>query len=429
MKKRRKYNKKKIIFVLLVFILLVSISIALFTMLKYKDTSKNHSVFKNAISEIKEHYNSYIKTNKEAILYNKDEEKVGKIGKDVELSLEKMEITSNTKYFNISDFDKEYYIKYEDVDKIEKLSEVDDRYKNYIVFNENILTKDVTNFYDKEDNLVYSFNKSFDLPIIIKDDNKYGVELNDRLLYVLKDDVTDIKESNNTDKTNASGVGVLNYHAFYDENDTEEKANCTTEICHSKSQFKSHLDYFKENNILTLKIEELEMYIDGKIKLPKSVLITIDDGDRTKIAVDLLTEYKMYGTIFLITSWFNPNDYYKTEYIELHSHSDDMHNGGKCPGGQGGEIKCLPEEDIQKDLKTSREKLNGSTYFCYPFYEYNDYSTRMLKEAGFTMAFIGESNSSDNLVHVGSDKFKLRRFVIVTYTSLKDFDKYFGQIN
>ena len=429
MKKRRKYNKKKIIFVLLVFILLVSISIVLFTMInKNRDTSKSHSVFKNTSSEIKEHYNSYVKTNKEATMYNKDEEEIGKIGKDVELTLEEIEITSDTKYFNISDFDKEYYIKYEDVDKIDKLSEVDDRYKNYIVFNENILTKDVTNFYDKEDNLVYSFNKSFDLPIIIKDDNKYGVELNDRLLYVLKDDVTDIKESNNTDKINASGVGVLNYHAFYDENDTEEKANCTTEICHSKSQFKSHLDYFKENNILTLKIEELEMYIDGKIKLPKSVLITIDDGDRTKIAVDLLTEYKMYGTIFLITSWFNPNDYYKTEYIELHSHSDDMHNGGKCPGGQGGEIKCLPEKEIQKDLKTSREKLNGSTYFCYPFYEYNDYSTRMLKEAGFTMAFIGESNSSDNLVHVGSDKFKLRRFVIVTYTTLNDFDRYFGQI-
>ncbi len=44
------------------------------------------------------------------------------------------------------------------------------------------------------------------------------------------------------------------------------------------------------------------------------------------------------------------------------------------------------------------------------------------------MGFIGESNSSDNLVHIGSDKFKLRRFVIVTYTTLNDFDKYFGQI-
>ena len=44
------------------------------------------------------------------------------------------------------------------------------------------------------------------------------------------------------------------------------------------------------------------------------------------------------------------------------------------------------------------------------------------------MAFIGESNNSDNLIHVGSDKFRLRRFVIVTYTTISDLNKYFNQI-
>lgn len=62
------------------------------------------------------------------------------------------------------------------------------------------------------------------------------------------------------------------------------------------------------------------------------------------------------------------------------------------------------------------------------FYEYNDYSIKMLKKAGFTMAFIGESNNSDNLIHVGSNKFKLRRFVIVTHTTINDLNKYFEQI-
>ena len=266
------------------------------------------------------------------------------------------------------------------------------------------------------------------MPIIIKDTDKYGVEFNNKLLYVNKDNVAKIVNNHNTNNNNASGIGVLNYHAFYNEEDEEEAAKCNSEICHSRSQFKTHLDYFKNNNILTLKMNEVEMYIDGKIQLPKSVLITIDDGDKTKIAVDMLTEYKMYGTIFLITSWFNPKNYYKTDYIELHSHSDAMHNYGECPHGQGGAIQCWSEDKIQNDLNTSRSKLNNTTYFCYPFYEYNDYSIEMLKKAGFTMSFIGESNSNDNLVHVGSDKFKLNRFVIVTYTTLKDFDNYFGQI-
>ena len=105
-----------------------------------------------------------------------------------------------------------------------------------------------------------------------------------------------------------------------------------------------------------------------------------------------------------------------------------MHEVGQCPGGQGGGIKCLSEEKIQQDLKKSREELNGSTAFCYPFYEYNNYSIKMLKKAGFTMAFAGESRDSDNLVHVGSDKFNLRRYIIVINTTINDLNSYFDQI-
>ena len=423
MKKNRKKNNKKLLSVILVFILVIVATIVFFVL----NDKKVLIPSKDSTKEINNHYNEFVKTNKESMLYNEEYEEAGKIGKNVELTLNDIQVDKNTKYFPIKNLEG-YYIKYQDVDKIEKLSEVSDRYKNYIVFNENIITNDDTSFYDGDDNLVYTLNESFNLPIIIKDDNKYGVEFNDRLLYIKKDDVKEIRSSENTDKKNSSGVAVLNYHAFYDENNAEEKANCTTEICHSKKQFREQLELIKEKNMLTLKMNEVEMYIDGKVQLPKSVLITIDDGPKTKIAVDMLTEYKMYATIFLVTSWFDEDEYYKTDYIELHSHTHDMHDGGQCPGGQGGGIKCLPEEEIQKDLKQSREDLDGSTVFCYPFYEYNDYSIKMLKQAGFTMAFIGESAKSDNLVHVGSDKFKLRRFVIVTYTTLSDLTKYFDQI-
>ena len=377
---------------------------------------KNESVCLN--------YNEYMVTNKVAILYDEEGNEKGKIGDKVELSLNE---DNTNEMFNIGNLDGKYYIKCGDVEKVDELGALDERYKNYIVFNENIVTNDVTNFYDDSDNLIYSINDSFDLPIIIKDDSKYGTEFDNKLLYVKKEDVKEVKENNNTELHNASGVVVLNYHAFYDENNEEEKNNCTTVICHSMSQFRSHLDYFKENNILTIKVKELEMYIDGKLQLPKSVLITIDDGVKSEHGVELLTEYKMYGTIFLITSWFDVDKFYKTEYIELHSHSDNLHELGDCPMGQGGGIQCLSEEVIQKDLKASREKLGGTTYFCYPFYEFNDYSERMLKKAGFTMAFIGES-SGDNLVHVNSNKFKLKRFVIVKSTTLSDFDRYFSQI-
>lgn len=425
MKKRERKKNKKILIILIISILLIIILGIIAYTFFLKNNQKERE---NKISTIQKHYNEYVITIKETTLYNEKEEIVGKLGSNIELVLENQNINENTKYFKITNLNDQYYIKYDAVKIIEKLKEKDDRYLNYILYNENINTKETTSFYDEEGNLKYEFNKNYSLPIIVKDTEKYGVEFNEELLYIKKEQVVEIVENNNTEKKNSSGVGVLNYHAFYDETNNEERANCVTEICHSMSQFKTHLDFFKENNILTITMDELEKYIDGKIQLPKSVLITIDDGPKTEHAVDMLGEYKMYATIFMVTSWFDEESYYKNEYIELHSHTHNMHNGGQCPGGQGGGIKCLPKEIILSDLKQSREELSGSTAFAYPFYEYNEYSIEMLKEAGFTMAFIGESSSSDNLVHVGSDKFRLRRFVIVTYTSMNGLKKYFGQI-
>ena len=397
----------------------------------YLSTEKDNETLDNKTNEeIKEHYNKYVITNNETKLYellNGKYIEKGYISKNIELELMDKQV-DDKEYFQIKSNDINYYVYYKDITPIDNLNVKDNRYKNYIVFNENVVTNNLTIFYDEKDNELYRINQSYTLPIIIKDGNKYGVEFNKELVYLKKDNVKEVIKANNTELKNSSGIGVLNYHAFYDENNLEEKNDCTTEICHSKTQFKSHLEYIKENNILSVTAKEVEMYIDGEIQLPKSVFITIDDGGKTDVAIDLLEKYKMNATIFLVTSWFDPSSYRKSEYIEFHSHTHNMHNGGKCPGGQGGEIKCLPEEEILSDLKASREVLNGSTVFCYPFYEYNDYAINLVKEAGFTMAFIGESNNSDNLVHVGSDKFKLRRFVIVTYTTIDDLDKYFDQI-
>lgn len=425
---RKKYNKKKktkkILIVSLSILLIILIGLLIYYLDKeHKEQIKLDNIQKEQeiVNNIKSHYNSYVITNKESNLYNSNYEVIGIIGNDVELSLEESEINKDTKYFKIKDFD-DIYIKYDDVDVINELGSYDDRYKNYIVFNENIVTNDKTLFYDENNNLIYSFNKSYDFPIIIKDTDKYGIEFNNRLLYILSSDVKEIKYNYNTDKSNTTGVGVFNYHAFYDENNSEEKKNCNTAICHSKAQFKTHLDYFKEHNYLTLKMKELEDYMDGKIQLPKSILITIDDGGRTEHAINMLTEYKMYATIFLVTSWFDPATYYKTDYIELHSHGHNLHNGGDCPGGQGGAIKCLEKTKLLEDLKESSRVLGGSKYFCYPFYEYNSYSISVLKEAGYTMAFAGEYG--DMLAKKTTNKYIIPRFVIMTHTTISDIDSY-----
>ena len=375
---------------------------------------------KDIFKKITSHYNEYVKTNDEVKIYDKNSNEIGLIGKGVELGLDEIEINSGTKYFKIKDFDDEYYVKYQDVDKIDALTLYSSRYKSYILFNENIVTNDKTSFYDENNNLVYTFNKSFDLSIIIKDDNRYGIEFNNRLLYVKKDDIKETKENNNTELKNSTGVPVLNYHFAYEDDDN----TCNQVICHSASQLKEHFSYIKDNNFFTPTMKELEMYIDKKLQLPqKSVVITFDDGWKADVARKYVDEYEINATLFLITSWYN-KEQFESEYFEVHSHGDNIHNGGLCSGGQGGEIKCMDHDKLLTDLKTSREKLDGSTVFCYPFYEYNDYSIKVLKEAGFTMAFAGEYAGGKIKVTPGIDKFRLPRWIIVNYTTKKQFISY-----
>jgi peptidoglycan/xylan/chitin deacetylase (PgdA/CDA1 family) len=170
-------------------------------------------------------------------------------------------------------------------------------------------------------------------------------------------------------------------------------------------------------------MRELEMYIDGYIQLPKSVVLTIDDGWRAKIGSSVMAEYEINATIFLMSKHYDAWNY-ENEYIEVHSHGYDIHNGGLCPGGQGGEIKCMEKSKLLADLNMSRERINNTTYFCYPFYEYNDYSISVLKEAGFTMAFGGYGTGGNYKVKPGINKFKLPRYVIYNYTTENNIATY-----
>lgn len=411
-KTRRKLKKVPVVITLLLIVLIVVLVILLF-----KNNNKDENVLKDSP---KNYYNQYVKTKDDTLLYNDEDEKVGLIAKNVELELEEIDINKDTKYFKTIINNKEYYIDYKNLEKISDLSEINNRYKNYIVFNENIITDENTSFYDDNNNLVYEISESLNLPIIIKNEDSYGVEFNNNLLYVKKEDVKEIVDNENTQEKNSTGVPVLNYHFVFENSDT----SCNEEICHSATQIKEHFSYIKENNFFTPTMKELEMYIDGKLQLPqKSVSITFDDGTRADVAKKYVDMYEINATLFLITSWFN-KDEFESEYLEVHSHGDDIHNGGVCPGGQGGAIKCLEEEKLLADLKLSREKLNNTTVFCYPFYEYNEYSIEMLKKAGFTMAFAGEMAGGKHIVKVNADKYRLPRWVIVNWTTKDQFISY-----
>ena len=374
---------------------------------------------KKLLKQIENNYGEFVKTNKDAKIYVLDKEykESGVISKDAILSLDKQELTFETKYFKIINLDREYYISYEDVSKAESISK-NNRYLNYIPFNKNVITNETTNFY-LNDAKVYTINKSFNLPIYIMDGDKYFIEYDNQLMYILKEDVKEIIDNNNSNKEKANQIATILYHFIYNP-DGEE--TCYESICHTMSQVQTHIDYLKQNSYFTPTLKEFEMWIDGKLNLPKkSLVITLDDGGYGHNAKEIFDRNKINAALFMVGAWFDPGQY-ESEYLEVHSHGYDLHNANVCPGqgNFGGGIMCLPRETLLADLKKSREETHMTTYFAYPFYDFNNYSISILKEAGFTMGFGGYYQNGRHNMVIGGDKFRIPRVTFDSTTNNND---------
>lgn len=400
-----------------VFIIVLILVIVLVVFIQKKNEEKKT---KELVKNITEHYNKYVKTNKDSKLYNLENKKYieyGTISKGANIVLEDTKIDKNAKYFKIEGLD--LYIGYSDVDKTDEFT-YNDRYKKYIPFNSNIKTKSTTSFYDEDNNLVYSINKSYDFEIIVKDTERKGIEFNNQLLYVKDSDIESTYEHHNTDLSNKKNIRTITYHFFY----KPELESCNSSICVSVSTFEQHLKYISDNGYLTLRLPELELYMDGKIQIPeKSTVLTIDDGTIVNLdAIKLLDKYETHATMFLITSVV-PVDYFVSDYLDLESHTDNMHNQYECPGYglQGGGILCLSEDYILNDLRTSQEKLGGSKYLAYPFFDWNDRAIRLLKEAGFQMAFVGAAGADGVSTPGVTDKYKIKRKTMFSDVDMNEF--------
>ena len=214
----------------------------------------------------------------------------------------------------------------------------------------------------------------------------------------------------------ATKVPVLNYHFL----------SCNEVICLSPEMFEEHLKYLKENNYKTLTVQEFIDWKEGKIDLPKkSVLITFDDGGagtsriNGNYLIPLLEKYELHATLFLITSFWDINDY-KSPNLEIESHTDSIHDGGGCSY----KARSMSVEEIKEDMQKSIDIVGSNKIFAYPCYYYNDNFIQALKELGFKEAFIGENVS----VRRTSNDFLLPRKVVIDSTNVDDL-KYYLEVN
>ena len=368
--------------------------------------NKELKEYQNKLNAIRTSYNNYVNI-KSANIYALEDNNYIKKGtiNNIDITLEDIDITNyQEEYFKLKNID--YYVNYKDITKIDNI-ETNDRYKNYIVYNENIVISPNTKMYLKEDSY-YQIDSELSLPIIIKDDDKYYVEYDNKLVYVEKNDTNNIVESNNTDEEVSKGFAVLNYH-FTINIEAGEQKDCQQEICMVDGEFDSQMKYLSDNEFLTLTLEEIEMFIDGKIRLPKkSVAITIDDGWRVDRSIYILEKYNLHGILFLIGTMAPPS-VYASPNLEIASHTWDLHK-------KRGDLINTPKDEMLADLKKSRESLNNTKYFCYPYYQYNNTVISALKETGFTMAFAGFNRK----VKVGEYKYLVPRYVVVNTMTVED---------
>lgn len=413
----------KVIFKILILFILLGI-----IYFEYNYYSKNKEVTNNEIkkNDILSHYNDAAVTNKETNIYqliDGNYVKKGSINSGIYLNLKPSE--NSNQYFHLKDID--YYVYYQDVDVSEEVL-FSNRYKKYVVFNKNVITNDKTIFYDDNNKYVIKTDEELSLPIWIMDNDKYYVEYLGRLLYVKKGNIKEVINNNNTKLKVRTDIRTLAYHQVYN-NTIGETCPSAPSICHPITQFEAHMKYLHDNNYLTLTMEELELFLDSKIRIPtKSIVITIDDGGKAYNAVNIAEKYQTNITYFIITGRYNlEKTLIFSNYVNYQSHTDNLHNNYKCPGGnQGGQLLCEKEDVILADLALSQEKLGGKKQvyvFAYPFFDFNERAIKLLKKADFRLAFIGQYGTN-GYSYPSTDRYILKRKTIFSYDSLNTFIGY-----
>ena len=220
----------------------------------------------------------------------------------------------------------------------------------------------------------------------------------------------------------ASSISVLNYHFFYDPANKESGSDSNFI---SVQNFEEQLKYLKDNDYKTLTMDEFRRWMYGEIELPaRSVLLTVDDGAKgtgrhngNKL-IPLLEKYQAHATLFLITGWWDI-DNYSSPYLDIESHSHDLHHENVCTGvSRGAKILCISDEEVLNDLEASINITGSTNAFCYPFYVYNAHTIELVQQAGFKLAFIGGEYKATR----STNKFKVPRYHVYKNTSLVKFN-------
>ena len=213
-KKSKKKIKKSILIMGIIISSLVFLSLSTYNLVSYFKINELKVIDDKKVINYLEYYHDNVVTLKAKKLYklvDSNLEVVGVININNYLNLESDDYTKSG-YFKIKDTN--YYIDYLNI-KEESIEEEKNTYLNYISFDKNIKVNNPKFYLD--DKVVFSLIGEYDFPILVMEDNYYGVLVNQKLYYLKKDEV-EVYKNNSYNLKYTSKIAVLTYHYTYDSN-------------------------------------------------------------------------------------------------------------------------------------------------------------------------------------------------------------------
>ncbi len=223
------------------------------------------------------------------------------------------------------------------------------------------------------------------------------------------------------------GVPVLMYHHILPQSEINGMF-ADNNVVVSLEQFESDIQTLKQQGYQTIGLRQLNDYVRNGADVPeKSVVITFDDGYLSNkiYAMPVLEAADYTAVIFALTGWieehpqlFNVKGLQYLSWPEIKemghvfqfaSHTDNLHL--LAWNGQG-KLTAVSQHELREDLQRSVKKLQGTSYFSYPYGHYNQTSRQLLEQEGIDLAFTVNPSS----VHMGDDRFTLGRWDMYQYS-------------
>ena len=218
-------------------------------------------------------------------------------------------------------------------------------------------------------------------------------------------------------------IPILCYHQFTDKDISRHP------LVLQKNKFREQLQYLKDNNFQVLRLEELELYLNGERPIPdKSVILTIDDGYRSiySIAYPLLKEFNFPVTVFLYTdfiggraalSWQQINKLRDTGLFNFQSHSRTHASLASLAEKDIQEIEFLENEIVSPDRLIKKKLGTKPVHFAFPYGDSSNAAVELLENEGYRLAFTVQSGGNPTF----ADPMRMRRAMIYNGDSLESF--------